>query len=247
MKRLLVTLLALLPTGAFAADRVNRFEIEAGALSTENMEIHGFQQANATEGWSKSAPAVRLEYWRTKEDGWNYGLVYQPLSVSYKDVLKSNLQYKGKTFRAGDAGSLDYEFPTLRFTANKPVYRGEDQSYLRVGASVVVRYARVALATGTQSFSDTNLLAIPLLNIEGSRPLGAGYSLYTRSDFLPAFGGNVLKDGLYDLFLGVKKTTPKGRDIEVGIRLFFGGYDPDKPDDYANRISFRSFVVRYAF
>jgi hypothetical protein len=154
-----------------AEGMVDRFEVEGGIVSTRNMEIHGYNQANATDGWSKSAPNYRLEYWRVNENDWNYGLVYQQLSLQYKDTIKSNLNYKGQVFISGDSGTLDYKFPTLRFTGNKPVYKGADGSYIRAGGSAIVRYAGVALSAGGKSFSDTNLILVPVINIEASKPL----------------------------------------------------------------------------
>lgn len=239
--------LLLFPCLIYAQDRVGRFEVEGGVVATQNMEIHGFNQGNATEGWSKSAPTIRLEYWRIKENDWNYGVVYQPLAIHYKDALKSDLNTKGQVFYSGDSAKLDYEFPTIRFSGNKPIYQGADGSYVRAGGSAVLRYAKVSLSGGGQFFSDTNLLVIPLVNLEATKPLGQGYSLFTRSDFLPGVGGNVFLDGLYDVFLGVRKKLDNGNDFDVGLRLFFGGYDPKKQDDYANNIFFKSLVIRYNF
>jgi hypothetical protein len=224
-----------------------KFVVEAGLIATRNMDIHGFNQTNATDGWKKSAASLRLEYWRVNERDWNYGLVYQPLSLKYSDTLKSNLNAKGQVFNSGNPATLSYEFPTIRFTANKPIYYAEDGSYIRLGSSAVVRYAKVIMTSGNQSFTDTNLIAIPVVNFEALKPLGEGYSLFTTADFLPGIGGNALLDGLYDIFLGVRKKLNNGNDLDVGIRLFFGGYDPKKQDDYANRIFFNSVVVRYSF
>jgi len=235
------------PFTLHAQEVSNRFEVEAGLVATRNMEIRGFNQGNATQDWSKSGPTLRLEYWRTKQNDWNYGLIVQPLSLGYQDTLKSDLSAKGKTFRSGDRASLDYQFPTVRLSANKPIFQSNDGSYLRAGGSAVVRYAKVELSGGGQSFSDTNLIVVPLINIEASKPIGSGYSLFTRSDFLPGIGGNVFLDGLYDIYFGVRKKMSPINDLDVGVRLFFGGYDPKKADDYANRIFFNSLVVRYSF
>jgi len=239
--------LLLVPGFIYAQNSVHRFEIEGGIIATKNMEIHGFNQSNATEGWSKSAPTVRLEYWRIQENDWNYGLVYQPLAIDYKDTIKKDLNAKGQVFYSVDSATLDYQFPTLRFSANKPIYQGDDGSYIRAGGSGVVRYAKVVLKGAGQSLSDTNLILIPLINLEAKKPLGQGYSLFTRSDFLPGIDGNIFLDGLYDVFFGVRKKLNSGNDFDVGFRLFFGGYDPKKQDDYANKIFFNSLVVRYSF
>lgn len=246
MKIKLIPIL-LFPTILFAQNSVERFEVEGGVISTNTMSIQGFNQANATEGWSKSAPTVRLEYWRVKENDWNYGVIYQPLALQYKDTLKSNLNYDGQVFNAGDLGTLDYQFPTFRLTGNKPIYQGEDGSYIRAGGSAIVRYASVALSAGGKSFSDTGLAVVPVINVEATKPIGQGYNFFTRSDFLPIFGRDLFSEGFYDVFLGVRKKLDRGKDFDLGLRLFFGGYDPKKQDEYANKIFFNSFVVRYNF
>ena len=239
--------LLLLPILAYAQDRTDRFEVEAGVVSTRNMEIRGFNQGNATEDWSKSAPIARLEYWRVRNNDWNYGLVLQSLSIKYQDTIRHDLNVKGKVFKAGDVASLDYQFPTLRFSSNVPVFKGDDGGYIRAGGTVIARYAKVGLKAKDQSFTDTNLIVIPVVNLEASKPLSKDYSLFARTDFLPGIDGNVFLDGLYDIFFGVRKKIGGGNDFDLGVRLFFGGYDPKKVDDYANRIFFSSLVMRYSF
>ena len=233
---------------ALAQERKSRFEIEGGVITTQNMEIQGYNQGNATEGWKKNAADVRLEYWSTRENDWNYGVVLQPLNLNYSGVLTNNLNYQGQVFQAGDSATLSYQFPTLRFSANYPVFQARDTgSYIRAGGSAIIRYARVGLSSPSSSFVSTNLIALPTFNFESNTVIGQGYSIFTRSDFLPGIGGNVLLDGLFDIFIGVRKSLGDGNSLDAGLRMFFGGYDPDKPDYYANRIFFNAFVVRYSW
>ena len=240
-------LLLCLATMARAAEYSGRFEAEAGVLSTREMKISGYNQGNATQGWGKSAATFRLEYWRVKDDDWNYGLVLQPLSVSYADTLKADFSAKGKTFVAGAPATMDYQFHTVRFSANRPFFREIDGGSFRAGGSLLVRYAEVRFSGNGQGFTDSDLLVIPVFNIEATRKLGDGYELVTRSDFLPGIQGNVLLDGLFDVYLGVRRRTSESSHVDAGIRLFFGGYDPRKPGDYANRIFFNSLVLRYVY
>ena len=245
---LAAALLFLTLNPACAQERNSRFEIEAGVITTQNMQIQGYYQGNATEGWKKSGADLRVEYWSTRQNGWNYGVVLQPLNLNYSGVLTSNLNYKGQVFRAGDPATLRYQFPTLRFTASYPVFQqGDTGSYIRAGGSAIIRYARVELSSPSSSFSSSNLIALPTFNIETNTVIGQGYSVFTRSDFLPGIDGNVLLDGLFDIFIGVRKALGDGASLDAGLRMFFGGYDPDTPDEYANRIFFNAFVVRYSW
>lgn len=74
-------------------------------IKIRNMQIQGCNQGNATEGWKKSGADLRVEYWSTRQNGWNYGVVLQPLNLNYSGLLTSNLNYKGQVFRVGDTGS----------------------------------------------------------------------------------------------------------------------------------------------
>ncbi len=85
------TLLLLLVSAlAGAAEYTGRLEVEAGVISTREMSIRGYGEGDATRGWGRSAATFRLEYWRVKDDDWNYGLVLQPLALSYADTLKAD-------------------------------------------------------------------------------------------------------------------------------------------------------------
>ena len=83
--------------------------------------------------------------------------------------------------------------------------------------------------------------------MDGKVPITKSYSLFTRSDLLPSPSGDVFLDGLFDVFAGVRKRLPGGSTLDVGVRLFFGGYDPNRKDDYGNRIFLQGLVVRYGW
>jgi len=230
------------------SERSGRYEVEGGVLSTRNMEIHGYEQANATEDWKSTQPTARFEYWSVREDHWNYGVVVQPLYAHYSDTLTSNLNNDGEVYYKGEHGTLDYQFHSVRGTANYTLLgRDEEHRYLRGGGSLIARYAEVNFKTDSGSFHDTNFIAFPLLNLESEFELYDGYAFFTRSDFLPSIDGNVFLDGLFDVLFALRRYVGKDSSVDVGIRLFFGGYNPNKPDDYANRIFFNGAVVRYCW
>ena len=66
---LAAALLFLTLNPACAQERNSRFEIEAGVITTQNMQIQGYNQGNATEGWKKSGADLRVEYWSTRQKG----------------------------------------------------------------------------------------------------------------------------------------------------------------------------------
>ena len=247
MKQKFLFLLLGLATCAQASEYKGRLEVEAGVIATRDMKISGYGQGDATRGWGQTAATLRLEYWLVKEGDWNYGVVLQPLSVSYADTLKADFSAKGKTFNAGDAATMDYQFHTIRFSANKPFFGESKDGTLRLGGSLLARYAEVTFTGSGQSFTDNGFLVIPVFNIEATRKLGQGYEFVTRSDFFPGYRGNIFMDGLFDIYLGLRRETGETSRIDAGIRLFFGGYDPRRPGDFANRIFFNSLVLRYVY
>ncbi len=243
------TILLTSPCYAFAGnERINRFEVEAGVLGTKNMEIHGYKQENATSDWDAIEPTARFEFWSVKKDGWNFGGVLQPLYAHYSDTLTNDLNFKGTVYHAGQHGTLDYQFHSARATANYPVLSSDiTGNYLRLGGSVIARYADLNFKTTSDSFHDTNFIVFPLFNIEGEAAITSNHSFFTRADFLPSPSGNVFLDGLFDVFIGVKTHLKSGNSVDAGIRLFFGGYDPNKADEYANKIFFNAAVIRYSW
>jgi hypothetical protein len=253
MTRLLPTVLALLsfvPAVAAADEPASalRLQVEAGVLTTVNMELHGFQQPSATRGWRSVEPDLRLEGWYTPRGLWRFGALLQPVYAHYRAPLTSDLQYKGVRYAGGSDGELTYQFPTFRLTANYPVLGGtSDRNFLRLGLSAVARYAEVRFRAGDKKFTDTNLLGIPLLNFDAAYDLTPQWGLLASGDFLPAIDGNVFLDGLFDVFAGGRRHLEGGRYVDAGVRAFFGGYDPGVPEDYANRISFLAAVARYGW
>lgn len=224
------------------------FTLEAGALYTRNFSISGFQQPNATRGWSSTAPDFRLEYWRGGGERFKQGWVFQPLDVTYRERLTADLTVKGQTYLAGSETRLRYQFPSVRWSANRRVWvscDGKDE--LRVGGSVIVRYADVAFSTQSGGFHDRNLIFFPLFNLEAEKQVRAGWSLFSRVDILPSPTGGLLLDGLLDGVVGIRKTEASGRATELGFRLIMGGYDPNKAGDYANRINYSALVIRRSF
>jgi hypothetical protein len=229
------------PLSAFAqSEREVRYEVEGGVLGTRSMEIHGYEQGNATADWGSTDPTARLEYWSVKRNHWNYGVVAQPLYAHYSDTVASDLNYNGEVYHKGDHGTLDYQFHSVRGTANYTLLgRDEEHRYLRGGGSLIARYAEVNFKTDSGSFHDTNFIAFPLLNIESEFALYDGYTFFTR--------GDVFLDGLFDVLFALRRYVDKDSSVDVGVRLFFGGYNPNKADDYANRIFFNGAVVRYSW
>lgn len=215
---------------------------EGGVLWTPTMDIHGYRQSNATRNWNTVAPTVRLEAWLTRPDALAIGIVLQPQFLSYEDTIRNPLTYRGRNFRAGEPGKLDYRYNSARLTANYDVWAGE-ATELRIGASLLFRYAEVELSSPSARFTRTDFVVAPLLNLAASTRLTEGFSLVARADLFPA----ARNAGFYDIFAGLRADLDGGRAIEFGSRTFFGGYLPEKENDFGNRVVFQGIVGRFVF
>jgi hypothetical protein len=230
-------------------NKYNQYEIETGFFTTQKMEIHGYKQGNATENWKASAPTVRFEYWKRNDSRWNFGFSLQPVYFSYKDVIKNDLNYKGKVYHKGESAEMVYQFHNATATANYPVLKRNKNTYLRLGSTFIFRYADISFRTSLNSFHDKNFIVFPLINYELSIPFSEKFSFFSRADFLPSFTKNqdVFKDGLFNVLFTVRTKLTESHSLDLGTRLFFGGYDNGQMDDYANKTFFLGFVARYSF
>jgi hypothetical protein len=216
------------------------FVAEGGARFATSLDFSGAHQANATSGWGGTAFQYRGEAWLTKPGGLNLGIVLQPFDQSFNGTLSSNLDSRGQHFTAGQPGHLNFQFPSGRITANYPVWaRGETE--LRLGLSLIARYTEVTLKSDQARLVRTNTLALPLPNLEARTGLGGGFSAVLRADAIP------YSVGLYDVFYGVRRELGGQRAVELGGRLFGGGYQPNKSNDINSKVLFNGVVLRMVF
>ena len=219
------------------------FVVEAGPQFAPSLEVSGAYQANATHGWSGTNPDIRLEAWFNRPGGLDLGVVVQPLFDKFSGTLSNDVNVKGQHFTGGAPASFDFQFPSVRFTGNYPVW-SDGNAELRLGASLIVRYTSETLTSGPQRVQVTNTLGLPLLNIQGKIGLGGRWSGVAAADFLPAENGT----GIYDAFIGVHYAfDDRGRAVELGARTFYGGFVPNNSSFLNNRILLESVALRLLF
>jgi len=226
--------------------RTTAFEIEAGVFATQKMEFKGYEQGNATENWKSIAPTLRLEYWNRKSQSWNYGISIQPIYFKYSDTIRNNLNYDGKVFYKGEKASLIYQFHNITTTANYPIIKRNENNYLRLGGTLIFRYADFHFRAETNSFNSINFIIFPLINTELKVKLKNKLFFFSRADFLPSPTKRILSDGLFNVLFAVRHQFTTKQSLDIGTRLFFGGDDEMKQDDYANRIFFLGAVIKYS-
>jgi len=139
--------MALLPaTPALAGDWLDlsqhRWSLvaEGGATFTPNVDISGAHQSNATNGWHTVAPDLRAEAWLIAPGALWLGIVAQPLNADFRATLTNPISLNGQTLQKGQPATLNFQFPSIRATANYPVW-SEGGMELRLGGSLIARYA----------------------------------------------------------------------------------------------------------
>lgn len=218
------------------------FVAEAGARFPTSIDTSGPNQPNATKDWTGPGAQYRAEAWLTKPGGLNLGLVLAPFDQTFRGTLSANVNTKGQSLVAGQPGTLNFQFPSGRLTANYPVWsRGETE--LRLGGSLIVRYAEQTLKSDQGRIKNVNTLGLPLLNIDARTGLGGGLSAVVRADLLPAGSGT----GIYDVFYGLRRPVDERRAVELGGRLFAGGFFPNDPKYLNSRVVFNGVVLRLVF
>jgi hypothetical protein len=248
LRPIIVCLLGLIATPASAAswydlsDHRWSFVAEGGARFASGIDVSSANQPNATKDWGGTAAQYRAEAWLTKPGALNLGLVLQPFDQTFRGTLSSTVTAKGQTLLAGQPGTYNVQFPNIRLTGNYPVWsRGESE--LRLGVTLIARYAEETLKSDQGRIKVVNTLALPLLNIEGRLGLGGGFAAVTRADLLPAENGT----GIYDVFYGIRRGLDDRRAIELGGRFFYGGYFPNEINRLNGRIAFNGVVARLVF
>ena len=140
--------------------------------------------------------ALRVYLGKKWSDRHEFRLLYAPLKIETNGTFYQNVNFNGKTFAPGSVNAV-YKFNSYRLTY---AYQFESINawILKLGGTIKVRDAEVALTQGNQSSSKKNVGFVPLLNFQAERALGE--SLKFRFDF----------DGL---------AAPQGRAFDVALFL----------------------------
>ena len=212
--------------------------VEVGAFRTDTFSISSGEGADATEGWDSNLnPTVRLERWSDRSgDSWSFGLIVQPFQVNYEDKLTADLKIDDTLFNKGDSVKINFQFHNIRLTANYPIFTW-GESFLRLGITIVSRYAAIEYLAGNGTEKEDGILTIPLANMMLFQKFSPQTSFSIQGDFLASGAGSV-----YDFFLG-----PRFGSWEIGARAFWGSFEPKKKDAGNSRIFFSAIVLRKYF
>ncbi len=229
----LITLLLLIPLMMSAQLRLS---IESGTVYTQYNDVQvpngdvdaGTLFSYSDDFTSEGSPLfIRAEIAYTINDKHTIEATAVPLLLNYNISTDKPIDFAGATFQGTDVVG-QYKFNTYRFSYR---YRLVDNSKLRLGlgASLLVRDARIALSQSTVEAEDTDLGYVPLVSFE------LLYTPYERLGFL--LKGDALVGPVgraEDVFAGVLYDLYKDNvKLKAGYRLIEGGADVDQVYNFA--------------
>lgn len=186
------------------------------------------------------APFFRLELAYLINNRHTVELTAAPLQIDYENANLDAINFAGKDF-SGTGIDGRYEFNTYRASYR---YRLVDKEKLSfdLGASILVRDARIALRLGELMAEDTDLGWVPLISFE------LNYSPYQTVSFLLKGDALVGPQGrAEDVFAGALINLYQDQlQLKAGYRLIEGGADVEQVYNFAF-IHFADLGLVYSF
>jgi len=185
-------------------------------------------------------PFYRLELFYNLTDKHQLRFLIAPLGYTEDGVLDKNVDFDGQSFAAGENTEATYKFNSYRATYRYLFYNGQQWRW-RVGGTLKVRDAEIALRQAGESASYTNVGIVPLLNLYGE------YRFANRWRFIVDFDGLASPQGrALDLGLKVNYDIEKNWYLGGGLRIVEGGADNDKVYNFA-QFTYALISVGYRF
>lgn len=159
----------------------------------------------------------------------NHGLrlMLAPLGYSGVGQFAAPVRFQDTTFSANTPTTGSYMFNSYRVSYWSIVRQSEKELW-RVGGTLKVRDARIALRQGSTYAESYNLGIVPLVHFSGERKLSERWKLLFDADGLAAPQGRAFDLGL---FLA-HQLSPK-TDITLGARTLEGGADNERVYNFA--------------
>ncbi|MFZ5785247.1 MAG: hypothetical protein ACOY3Y_02290 [Acidobacteriota bacterium] len=158
---------------------------------------------------------------------WTLRVLAAPLRLSQDTVPAGEVSFEEATFPAAERIRVDYRFDSYRASLVRRFDDGDGLSY-RLGATLKVRSAEIALAGSGARASKTDLGVVPLL-YGGVRWQGKnGVAVDAEFDGLAAPQGRAVD-------ASVRVEAPLGRGVRgfAGARVLDGGADNDDVFSFA--------------
>jgi hypothetical protein len=185
-------------------------------------------------------PFYRLELTYNLKPRHSLRFLYAPFEYTETGTLDKNVFFVDQVFDAGSSTEATYRFNSYRGTYRYLFHNGTDWIW-RVGFTVKVRDAEIALTQEGKSAKDSNVGLVPLLNLYGE------YQLANRWQFIIDFDGLIGPQGrAVDLGLFARYDVSKQWYVGGGYRTLEGGADNDKVYNFA-WFNYASITAGYRF
>lgn len=184
-------------------------------------------------------PFIRIEAKYQLRLRHTFELTAAPLSFDYSR-LSGTVDFGNESY-AGAGVNGRYEFNTYRLSYRYVIKDGIKWR-IGLGATVLMRDARISLRQGSKFEETTDLGFVPLISFDVRYRATPALHLVLKGDALVGPQGRA-----EDVFLGINRSFWKpGMSFRFGYRLIEGGADVDQVYNFA-LIHFASVGVSYMF
>jgi hypothetical protein len=208
-----------------AARPLNRFEFEGASVWTRRNIIQSpvdlGTRFRLDDLGSGPNAAFRLQYERELMPGHELRAVVAPLVIEERGAFDSAVTFEGETFAAGESIRSKYQFTTYRATYRYSVY-DEEEVFLKIGGTVLVRDAQVELESDRRRGLTSNVGVVPLLHLSSGVAVSPDLTILLEGDALAAPQGRAV-----DFWFGARFNLTENLDVGAGYRFLEGGADND--------------------
>lgn len=182
----------------------------------------------------------RVTAWHPLDGGQGLRLVIAPLRVHGTGPLAQPIRFEGQTFSAGVPTRATYQFHSYRLSWWRRLSR-DPRAEWRIGATLKIRDAEVALRQGERAAASKNIGLVPLLHGGGDLQVAPGWRLLLDFDGLAAPQGRAA-----DLGVQVGFQPAPGWLMTAGYRTLEGGADNRRVFSFA-WLNYLAFGLGYGF
>ena len=225
---------ALLPAGELAAQEQRRFslEVEGGPIWLSRNDVRipndtGTKFSLVDVIGNGPWGAVRFEVGFDFNERHGLRAVVAPLRIEDSGVLASTVDFAGATFAPGVATDATYDFSSYRFTYRYRFYAGNRWSW-KIGGTVFVRDARIALQQGDVFAEDTDVGLVPLVHFSGEGRLTDAWRLLIDFEGLGSTQGRA-----FDIAVKLGCEFADRWQLAFGYRTIEGGADVEEVFNFA--------------
>jgi len=171
--------------------------------------------------------AFRLEAAFNINERHGFRVVFAPLEIQDTASLGETVLFAGETFDPGVPTEATYNFSSYRFTYRYRFYQGDRWSW-KIGATVFVRDARIALQQEGKLAEDTDVGIVPLVHFSGIGRISDRWRFMFDFEGLGSTQGRA-----FDIAakLGYKLTDRW--ELAFGYRTIEGGADVEQVYNFA--------------